>query len=418
MLARDGRRGGAAFTQVASGALRLVGCDVIDLGTAMTPSVGLMVRELGADGGLVLTASHNPGEWNGVKPITREGGAPTPEQARGLIERFRAGEPEWVEAGEIGASGGEENAVYRHVQAVLDALEECTPAFEVQERKFRVVVDSVNGSGAAYAGGLLQALGCLVHQINADASGVFPHEPEPIAQNLGQLCAAVTEHKADVGFAQDPDGDRLAIVDETGRFIGEEYTLALAGWSYLESMGDRAKGMALAANLSTSRMIDDVAARYGARVVRSPVGEAHVVSAMRANDAPIGGEGNGGVIWERIVPIRDSIGSMGLVLALCARTGKRVSELVEELPSYAIEKRKVARPDGGLDPLFDAVRGGFPGATEDTQDGLRLDFDTPDGPAWIHARASNTEPILRFISEAPTAERADEILDRAQGVLR
>lgn len=418
VLGRDGRQGGGAIAEIARGALRMVGCDVIDLGTAMTPTVGLMVRSLGADAGLVLTASHNPGQWNGVKPITRLGGAPTPQEAKGLIERFQGGDPGWVEPAEIGGSSREESAVQRHIDAVLTALEELLPTYRIQERRFRVVVDSVNGSGAAYAGALLQRMGCQVHQINADASGVFPHEPEPIAQNLTGLSDAVKKADAEIGFAQDPDGDRLAIVDGSGRFIGEEYTLALSAWCMLEAMGESARGTTLAANLSTSRMIDDVAQKYGARVVRTPVGEAHVVAGMREHGCVLGGEGNGGVIWEKIVPIRDSIGAMALVLGLCAMTEKSIAELVESLPRYAIEKRKFDVPHSGLEGLLAGVRIAFPSARQDTQDGLRIDFDTPDGPGWIHARASNTEPIVRLICEAPTPALASEALDRVQANIR
>lgn len=414
VLGRDGRRGGGAIAEVARGALAMVGCDVIDLGIAMTPTVGLMVRSMGADAGLVLTASHNPGEWNGVKPITRLGGAPAPDEAAALVERFRAGEPEWVDAGEIGGACREEHAVARHVETVLGALDEVCPVHQIQDRRFRVVVDSVNASGAAFGGALLARLGCDVVQLNADGSGVFPHDPEPLAENLVELGMAVREHKADIGFAQDPDGDRLAIVDSDGRFIGEEYTLVLAAWSLLQSLGDRAKGATVAANLSTSRMIDDVCARFGASVVRTPVGEAHVVAGMRAHGSVLGGEGNGGVIWDQVVPIRDSLSAMGLVLGLSAQTGKGIAELVEMVPRYAIVKRKLGQPSGGIERFFSAMRSVFPGASEDVQDGLRLDFETPDGAAWIHARASNTEPIFRLIAEAPTEAGANAILDRAE----
>lgn len=414
VLGRDGRRGGGAIAEVARGALAMVGCDVIDLGIAMTPTVGLMVRSMGADAGLVLTASHNPGEWNGVKPITRLGGAPAPDEAAALVERFRAGEPEWVDAGQIGGACREEHAVSRHVDAVLGVLDEVCPVHQIQDRRFRVVVDSVNASGAAFGGALLARLGCDVVQMNADGSGVFPHDPEPLAENLVELCGAVREHKADIGFAQDPDGDRLAIVDGDGRFIGEEYTLVLAAWSLLQSLGERANGATVAANLSTSRMIDDVCARFGARVVRTPVGEAHVVAGMRAHGSVLGGEGNGGVIWDQVVPIRDSLSAMGLVLGLSAQTGKGIAELVEMVPRYAIVKRKLGQPSGGVERFFSAMRSVFPGASEDVQDGLRLDFATPDGAAWIHARASNTEPIFRLIAEAPTEAGANAILDRAE----
>ena len=418
VLGRDGRRGGEAIARVVAGSLASAGIDVVDLGVAMTPTVGLAVRETGADGGLVVTASHNPGEWNGLKPITPEGRAPLPDGAAALIDRFRSGGPEWAPADEVGGVSEDPTAPDLHAERVLAALAGVSPAEPIRSRGFRVALDSVNASGAVIGRDLLERLGCRVEHVNAEPTGIFPHTPEPTRENLAGLSDQVTAAGADVGFAQDPDGDRLAIIDETGRYIGEEYTLVLAALALLGSMGpDRAQGAALAANLSTSRMIDDVASAFGARVVRTPVGEANVVAGMESSGAVLGGEGNGGVIWPEVVSIRDSAGSMALVLALMAREGRPLSAIVDDIAPYAIDKRKLPIEPGMAERVVAGLRDAFPGADADSQDGIRLDFAAPSGSgrAWLHARPSNTEPIFRLIAEAPTPEDAASIVETAIG---
>lgn len=327
-------------------------------------------------------------------------------------------------------------------------------------KKWRVILDSVNASGGPGAESLIRSFHAEAIQLHGDSSGIFPHNPEPTAENLsgkGGLCDAVPGLRADVGFAQDPDGDRLAIVDETGRYIGEEYTLVLAAISLLEALGspvlrtgssesaqslgtgtsserpsEQGQGPSseslatttplICVNLSTSRMIDDVAARYGARVVRTPVGEANVVEAMKrlrreGHHVLLGGEGNGGVIWPKVTYVRDSLSAMALTLSLMARTGKTISQLVAGIPSYAILKRKqpLARKELAaptVEKLAAHYRTKGPAVRVDTQDGVRIDFD--DTRAWVHVRASNTEPILRLIAEAPSVGIAEAVLEEVQ----
>jgi len=278
----------------------------------------------------------------------------------------------------------------------------------------KCVVDSVNSSGVEAVRELLGDR--LVHHVGAGTSGLFPHTPEPTRENLTSLCEFVTRKHADVGFAQDPDADRLAIIDERGRYIGEEYTLVLAAEAVLGALVERggpdaARGKVMVINLSTSRMIEDVAAKYGARVLRAAVGEANVVELMKKEGAVLGGEGNGGVIWPKVTYIRDSLTSIALVIGLLARTGKTVSQLVSEIPSYAIVKKKVDLPDlSKAAPALAAVKQRFASqvtsgaATIDEQDGVRVSFGSE---GWLHVRASNTEPILRLIAEAPTVEKAE-----------
>jgi len=420
ILACDGRRGGAAMKEIVAGTLAACGCDVVDIGIATTPTVGVMVQQLKAHGGVTLTASHNPGEWNGVKAIDGTGAAPPADQAKAIVERFRAGQVAWSTPDRFGTVSRDASSADTHVAKALEALSRVLPLDRIRAKRFRVVVDSVNASGSAVASKLLESLGCDLVHLHNDASGVFPHTPEPTEENLCGLCASVREHGAVVGFAQDPDADRLALIDGAGRYIGEEYTLVLACRAVLGAMGNRARDAVLAANLSTSRMIDDVAASSGARVCRSAVGEANVVEAMRREGSVIGGEGNGGVIWPAVSWIRDSVGAMGLVLALMAREEASLADLVSQTPAYAIEKRKAPVREGLAARAVEGVRrayAGRAGARVDTQDGCRADFPVDGGHAWLHVRASNTEPIVRFIAEAPTRSQASGILDEAEGLV-
>lgn len=425
VLGCDGRRGGDTLRTLAGATLAACGCEVLDIGVAATPTVGLMVTQLGAHAGVTLTASHNPGEWNGVKAIDATGAAPDAARAADIVERFRAARSAATTPERFGSVTPSPGAASAHVERTLSAIDAVHPVVRIRAARLKVVVDSVNASGAEAAAMLLDALGCETVHLNRDSSGVFPHAPEPTEENLCGLGEEVRRHSARVGFAQDPDADRLALIDEQGRYIGEEYTLVLAAIALLGSMGDRARGVTLAANLSTSRMIDDAAAAFGARVVRSAVGEANVVAAMRREGSIrggslLGGEGNGGVIWPAVCWIRDSIGSMALILALMARENAPLSALASRLPAYAIEKRKAPVREGLAERAVEAVRAAYtarPGARVDTQDGCRADFPVEGGHAWLHVRASNTEPIVRFIAEAPTRAQAASILDEAQRLI-
>jgi phosphomannomutase len=282
----------------------------------------------------------------------------------------------------------------------------------IASKRFKVVVDSINGAGCFVTPTLLAELGCEVSHLNAEPTGRFAHEPEPIKQNLTQLCEAVRKHKAAVGFAQDPDADRLVIVDERGEFIGEEYTLALAAAFVLS----RRKGkLKLATNLATSRMIDDLAAAAGASVVRTPTGEANVVEAMDREGCIFGGEGNGGVIEPRVVPVRDSLVGMAYLLQYMAQTLKTVSQLVAEIPSYVMLKTKFAAPAGAAAEVAQRTKKAFesrPDAKFNTEDGLRIDLSE----GWVSVRSSNTEPIMRIMAEAKTEAAAQELVNQVRAI--
>jgi len=408
VVARDGRFGGEALARAVQGALASVGCDVVDIGVAMTPTVGLMIKALGADGGMAVTASHNPIEWNGLKCLDGDGLAPPKPVAEAIIARFKAADIAFAKPLEIGSITTDSTAARRHVDRVLAVT---GAAERVRAKKLHVVLDSVNASGCEGGRMMLDALGCGVTHIYGEMTGIFGHTPEPTAENLGELAAKVRGTAgAACGFAQDPDADRLAIVDENGRYIGEEYTLVLAAQRMLELRGP----FALAANLSTSRMIDDIAAKFpGAVVHRTAVGEANVVSALKPAKGLLGGEGNGGVIVPEVCWVRDSLSAMALVLDLIASRGEPLSEIVDGLPRYAIVKTKLDLASiGGLAavaPALAKLKTAFAKERVSDVDGVRVDF--ADG--WVHVRASNTEPIARIIAEAPTRERAEALVQAA-----
>lgn len=394
-IGRDSRPSGSMlFSAVASG-LAAVGIDVIDLGVCSTPAVGVMLRHLNCAGGLLITASHNPTPYNGIKLLLENGISPPKDIAEHIIDIYHQKQVAFVDALGCGTVKRNDNTNRIHVDKVLGIVNRDV----ISARRFKIVLDSVNGAGGPEALLLLGALGCEVVEINTEPTGLFAHTPEPTEDNLTSLCQKVKETCADAGFAQDPDADRLAIVDEKGRYIGEEYTLAFAARFVFSQVTGPA-----AANLSTSRMIDDIAGQAGCEVIRTPVGEAHVANAMIENQCVIGGEGNGGVIDLRVGPIRDSIVGMALVLALLADTGKPVSAIADEIGGYVIRKSKYPATKAQAQAVVEKAKMVFPEARLNTNDGCR--FDLPDG--WIHIRSSNTEPIMRVIIETRNQDTADQ----------
>jgi phosphomannomutase len=413
LIGSDGRSSGPQFVEAARQGLAATGCRVIDLGVVTTPTVGVMIGALNAAGAVVVTASHNPIEWNGIKCLDRNGLAPPPEDAGRIIARFKERRFELIPEDQRPESGSDSTGTRVHVDRVLEMVD----TELIRKSGFTVVLDSVNASGGPAGLLLLEELGCTVIHLNAEQTGVFAHAPEPTRENLRDLADHVSRTSGVVcGFAQDPDADRLAIVDGSGNYIGEEYTLALAALRILQVRG----GVPLAANLSTSRMVDDIAARFeGATVARTAVGEANVVAGMRECGAPLGGEGNGGVIVEAVGWVRDSIAAMGLVLELLASDGRSLGEIVDELPRYAMVKRKLDLSSiGGRDaiqPALDRMREHYAGERINDADGVRVDLEE----GWVHLRASNTEPIIRVISESSTSEAAEQLADqvaRASGL--
>ncbi len=419
VLGRDARTSGAMFARAATAGLMSVGADVIDLGIVPTPTVQLAVEHHHAGAGLILTASHNPIEWNALKFVGPDGiflGAEAGGDVRQLAEAGPA-RTGWDEIGSVTEDG---EAIARHLAAILALPEVDVPL--IRKRRFTVALDCVRGAGGTVIPTLLEQLGARVIGINLETDGRFPREPEPIPENLGQLAELVRGSGADVGLAVDPDVDRLAIVDETGTPIGEDYTLAFAVRAVLGEGGAAtpsrsappgpARRPVVVANLSTSLVVEDAARQSGARFVRAPVGEANVAQAIQAEGAVIGGEGNGGVILPALHIGRDAPLGVALILQHLARTGQRPSEVVAGAPRYRIVKSKSPR-GANLESLYAALRRHFDAAEADSRDGLRLAW--PD--RWVHVRPSGTEPIVRYIAEAPTEAMARNLIDTCRSLV-
>ncbi|MDD5063160.1 MAG: phosphoglucosamine mutase [Phycisphaerae bacterium] len=404
-IGRDSRSSGEMLKSAVATGLCTVGVDVVDLGLTTTPGVGIMVRELQCNGGVIITASHNPIQYNGIKLLLGNGIAPPADTAEKIKQYFFDKHFALVDSLNHGKIITNEQTDATHIEKVLTIADEEA----IATKKFKVVLDSVNGAGGRVTKKILAKLGCEVIAINDEPTGIFAHRPEPTAENLTGLCKAVKENGADIGFAQDPDADRLAIVDEAGTYIGEEYTLVLAA-KYIFS---RETGKA-AANLSTSRMIDDVAREAGGQVIRTAVGEANVAQAMIEHSCVIGGEGNGGVIDLRVGPIRDSLVGIALILQLMAETGKTVSQLAGEIPSYYMSKEKFAADKSQAEQILKLAQKTFASAKLNTTDGCRFDFD--DG--WLHIRPSNTEPVVRVIAEATSKQAVRKYIDTVLKITR
>ncbi len=427
VVGRDARESGPAFERAVVDGLGSVGCAVVKVGLVPTPTVQLAVEHHAAGGGIAITASHNPIEWNALKFIGPDG--IFLDGADGARVQELVGE-DGGGGGRTGKVATDEGAVERHLDAVLKL-----PAVDVErirKRKFTVALDAVRGAGGPVMRALLERLGCEVAGINLETDGRFPRSPEPVPENLGGLSTLVTRAGAALGIAVDPDVDRLAIVDESGRPIGEDYTLAFAVRAVLGGPADGGTGgrktqspstrpavrPSVVCNLSTSLVVEDAARECGAEVVRTPVGEVHVARAILRLAAVIGGEGNGGVMYPALHAGRDAPVAAALLLTLLARSGQRVSELVAAAPRYTIVKAKAERgtrnAERGLEDVYAALRRRFPDASADTQDGLRLAWRD----RWLHVRPSNTEPIIRLIAEAPSGAEggARELVDEARRV--
>ena len=402
VVGRDSRVSGPMFHRATIAALQSVGCDVLDVGLAPTPTIQLAVEEAHAAGGLAITASHNPIEWNALKFIGPSGlflDAEEGSAMRAMVESDIA----YATWDELGTVTQDTEAIARHINRVL-----ALPFIQVdriRQRAFRVALDCARGAGGAIIPALLERLGCTVTGIHLETDGKFPRPPEPVAANLGDLERLVLHSGADVGLATDPDVDRLALVSNEGKAIGEDWTLALAARLAL-----RYRPGPVVANLSTSRIVDDVAAEAGTRVIRAPVGEVNVALRMKAEGAAIGGEGNGGVILSELHLGRDAPAGVALLLQMLVEDGESLSRVVARYPEYRIVKEKLDRPNAPLDTVYSSLRAGFSDAVADTQDGLRLSWKD----RWVHVRPSGTEPIVRVIAEAPTDEEARELVARSR----
>ncbi|MBA4311735.1 MAG: phosphoglucosamine mutase [Chlorobiaceae bacterium] len=413
VIGRDGRITGKVIGNIVSSTLLSMGCDVIALGVVPTPTVALAVEKLGASGGISITASHNPIEWNGLKFFSSTGLFLDEEENKRFWEIANRGNFKYTRWNEVGQHHPDDTFIQRHIDEVLKLP--YIDKKKIENRKFKVVIDCINAAGGEIVPKLLRQLGCDVIEMNCDVSGVFARAPEPIPENLTEVCERVKKEKADIGIVVDPDVDRLVFIDERGEPIGEEYTITCITKFILEKYFNKnkseirnPKSEIVIVNLSTTRAINDVAQSFGVAVVRTPVGEINVAKKMKEIGAIVGGEGSGGVILPDVHYGRDAIVGIPLMLEQLIEFGGTLSELKQSFPQYFIAKSKVSVAGKKTSKLFEQLISiyGHLGKIN-TDDGLKIDF--PD--SWVHLRKSNTEPIIRIIAEAPTMLKAQELAE-------
>lgn len=408
VVGRDARLSGPVVDALVVATLRSMGFDVVNIGLASTPTTEIAVTGNHACGGIILTASHNPKQWNALKLLNSDGEFLNDAQGKEVLRIAEAEEFEFVGVDDLGALYHDDTWTMRHIDSVLKL--KLVDREAIAKAGFTVAVDAVNSVGGIAIPTLLKALGVKnVIELNCEANGKFAHTPEPIPQNLTQISDLMRESKADVGFVVDPDVDRLAIVMENGEMFVEEYTLvAVADYILRHTPGSTVS------NLSSSRALRDVTRAHGCEYNAAAVGEVNVVTKMKETGAIIGGEGNGGVIYPEAHYGRDALVGVALFLSLLAHSGKKVSELKKEYPAYAIAKNKIElTPDIDVDAILAAVKEHFSNETVTDIDGVKIDFED----SWVHLRKSNTEPIIRIYSEAHTMEEADRLAEEIKGII-
>lgn len=401
VVGRDARISGAMVNSLVTATLQGLGIHVVDLGLSTTPTVEVMVPELNADGGIILTASHNPKQWNALKLLNEKGEFITGENGTEVLALAESQDFDYAQVDDLGKYETRNDGFDIHIQKILDL-----PMVDVEAikaKKFKVVVDAVNSTGGIAIPQLLEHFGCEVVKLYCEPNGHFPHNPEPLKEHLSDICELMKSEKADVGIVVDPDVDRLALVDENGELFGEEYTLVAVADYLLRYQ----KGAAVS-NLSSSRALRDVARNLGSEYFASAVGEVNVVTLMKEKNAVIGGEGNGGIIYPELHYGRDSLVGVALFLTHLAKENKTVSELRATYPSYFMGKKKIElTPDIDVDLLLTKMEKEYQTEDISTIDGVKIDFENN----WVHLRKSNTEPIIRIYTEAFSQEEADRLGD-------
>ena len=414
VITRDSRPTGAMLANAIHAALNGIGRSTLDAGIAATPTLGVLIRQYNAAGGIQISASHNPSEFNGMKLFSADGRCIPKEPGSRVLERYKTSTPDWITHQYVGQHSVCPDATASHLEAVLKIVH----VEAIRKQRFKVLLDANHGAGAVLGAKLLACLNCEVMILGEEPTGQFLHEAEPTPDNLTGVCETVKSAGVDVAFCQDPDADRLAIIDANGRYIGEEYTVALCMDHIFRSADkNECKPGPMVINCATSRMCEDIAKRYDVPIFRSAVGEANVVDLMLAKGAAFGGEGNGGPIAPAVGYVRDSFVGMALILDAMAATGKTtgniIGELADALPKYALVKRKMTVELAKVPALLDKVASAFRALPCDRSDGLRIDH----GDAWVLMRGSNTEPIIRIFAEAPTTERADKLCDEVEALI-
>jgi phosphomannomutase len=402
IVGRDGRASGPMLSRAIQAALSASGRDCIDVDVAATPTIGVLVRARGAAGAVQISASHNPPPYNGIKLFGPSGRVLAADAGAAIRDAYRADAASWCPFDQLGMMFRDEDPHEPHLQSVLSTVD----ALAIRAAGHRVLLDSNHGAGGILGKRLLAALGCQVVAVGDTPDGQFAHVPEPTAENLGEIAKQVREHQCAVGFCQDPDADRLALIDADGRYIGEEYTLALC---VQRALADPQTRGPIVINGATSAMSERLAAAAGVPAYRTAVGEAHVADRMIAVQASYGGEGNGGPIDPRVGYVRDSFVAIAQVLDLMTATGRSLAMLADELPRLHIHKAKAEVSPDRLPQLFRALQSRYPEAQVTSGDGLRLEWDD----RWLLVRGSNTEPIVRFIAEAQREQDARRLCDEA-----
>lgn len=400
VIGRDARITGEMVNQITAGTLLAKGIDVIDIGICPTPTVQFNVKKLKAQGGIAISASHNPNEWNALKMLNGTGQFLSPEEYNKMQKYLQNDKPNYKSWNKLGKWTEYPKGIQNHVDAIFDLG--IIYVDEIRKKRFKVLLDCVNGAGAYVLPEFLKDFGCEVIEMNCEKTGIFPRTPEPLPENLTETMKRVKEVKADLGIVVDPDVDRLVLITDKGEPFSEENTIV----QVVQFVLSRKKGNVVV-NLSTTRAVDDVAKQFGCSVFRSPVGEANVVKRMKEVNAVIGGEGSGGVIFPDVHYGRDALVGIALTLQHLSDYGKPLSKLKEELPQYSIVKKKIEvtiNPDEVIEKLIDK----FSGQKINTEDGLRIDFDDH----WVHFRKSNTEPIIRIIVEAKAEAGAKDYSDK------
>ena len=401
VIGRDARITGEMVDHLVTGTLLSKGLDVINIGICPTPTVQFNVKELNASGGIAISASHNPNEWNALKLLNSTGQFMTPDENKIMLEKLDGSVNYYKQWNKIGKSDFFAEGLKNHVKAVLN-MKYINPE-AIKRRKFRVLTDCVNGAGAYVIPQLLKDFGCDVIEVNCNKSGIFPRLPEPIPENLTDTLKAVKESNVDLGIVVDPDADRLVLITNEGIPFGEENTITQA----VKFILSKEKGNVVV-NLSTTRGVDDVAEQFGCKVFRSAVGEANVVKRMKEVKAIIGGEGSGGIIYPALHYGRDALAGIAITLQHLVELGGTITELKNVLPQYYINKKKIELSGVNPDIIIDELRKKFRKEKINTEDGLKIDFEE----YWIHLRKSNTEPIIRIITEAKSKKEAEEISDK------
>jgi len=400
VIGRDARSSGVMVNDLVTGTLLAKGIDVINIGICPTPTVQFAVKEINANGGIAISASHNPNEWNALKLLNSTGQFMTPDENKRMLNMLSSELNSFKTWDKVGKITHYNEGISNHVNAVLNMKH--IDLQSIRSRKFKVLADCVNGAGVYVIPELLKKYGCEVVEFNCEKTGVFPRLPEPIPENLLDTMNAVIDAKVDLGIVVDPDVDRLVLITNEGEPFSEENTITLS----VKFVLSKEKGNVVV-NLSTTRAVDDVANEFGCETFRSSVGEANVVIKMKETNAVIGGEGSGGVIYPALHYGRDALVGIGLILQSLTNFNGTISELKNTLPRYSIRKRKIEIADTNPDEIIKTLMGKYANGRIDTQDGLKIDFKDH----WVHFRKSNTEPIIRIITEAKTDEESDKLVN-------